>query len=98
MESQSVPGHEATREAGVLDRDLSGCPVKHLDFSSWRPMGSYWNLATELRLDCPHFVNTYADGAKGYWVFTQYDAVRDIYKNPQIFSSESITPRNASVG
>jgi cytochrome P450 len=91
MESQSVGGRETTA-VGVLDRDLGGCPVKHLDFSSSRPMGSYWNLAGELRLDCPHFVNTYAEGAKGYWVFTQYDAVRDIYKNPQIFSSESITP------
>jgi cytochrome P450 len=52
-------------------------------------MGSYWALAKELRLACPHFFNSYA---QGYWVFTQYDAVRDIYKNPDIFSSDSITP------
>ena len=76
----------------VLERELGGCPVKHLDFSSWQPMGSYWDLAKSLRLECPHFVNTYENGAKGYWVFTQHDAVRDIYKHPEIFSSESITP------
>jgi cytochrome P450 len=92
MESQSIGGAEAVAATAVLDRDLGGCPVKHLDFSSSRPIGSYWELAKDLRLDCPHFVNTYAEGSKGYWVFTQYDAVRDIYKNPQIFSSQSITP------
>ena len=77
---------------GTVERDLGGCPVKHLDFASWRPMGSYWQLAKDLRLACPHFYNTYGDGSSGYWVFTQYDAVRDIYKNPEIFSSESFTP------
>jgi cytochrome P450 len=89
-ENQTALGAEGGTQ--VLERELGGCPVKHLDFSSWRPMGSYWELAKELRLECPHFFNTYGDGSKGYWVFTQYDAVRDIYKNPQIFSSESITP------
>jgi cytochrome P450 len=76
----------------LIDRDLGGCPVKHLDFASERPMGAYWDLAKQLRLDCPAFFNTYGDGSKGYWVFTTYDAVRDIYKHPQIFSSASITP------
>jgi cytochrome P450 len=84
--------NDPTGATALIDRDLGGCPVKHLDFSTQRPMGAYWELAKELRLDCPHFFNTYGDGSKGYWVFTQYDAVRDIYKNPQIFSSESITP------
>lgn len=90
IDSQSAGGAEGA--AQLIDRDLGGCPVKHLDFSSWQPMGHYWDLAKELRLDCPHFFNTYGDGSKGYWVFTQHAAVRDIYKNPQIFSSESITP------
>jgi cytochrome P450 len=35
------------------------------------------------------FFNTFA---QGYWVFTRHDAVRDIYKTPELFSSESITP------
>jgi cytochrome P450 len=75
--------------AQAVGRELGGCPVKHFDFSAEKPMGTYWDLAKELRLACPHFFNTYA---QGYWVFTQYDAVRDIYKNPDIFSSDSITP------
>ena len=37
----------------------------------------------------PVFFNTFA---QGYWVFTRHDAVRDIYKTPELFSSESITP------
>jgi cytochrome P450 len=62
----------------------------HHDFSKQLPMGAYWALANELRESCPHFYNKYSGG--GYWVFTRYDAVRDIYKTPEIFSSESITP------
>jgi cytochrome P450 len=67
-----------------------GCPVHGHDFSASQDAGTYWKLANELRESCPHFYNTYADG--GYWVFTRYEAVRDIYKTPEIFSSESITP------
>ena len=47
-------------------------------------------LANELRESCPHFYNKYSGG--GYWVFTRHEAVKDIYKTPEIFSSESITP------
>ena len=50
---------------------------------------SHWQWADQLREDSPLYFNTYA---QGYWVFTRHDAVRDMYKNPQIFSSESITP------
>jgi cytochrome P450 len=70
--------------------DGGGCPVMHQDFAMTRDMGAYWALANELRESCPHFYNRYADG--GYWVFTRYEAVRDIYKTPEVFSSESITP------
>ena len=51
--------------------------------------GSHWQWADQLREDSPLYFNAYA---QGYWVFTRHDAVRDMYKNPQIFSSESITP------
>jgi len=68
----------------------SGCPVHNYDFSKTRELGSYWDWANELREGCPHFYNTFENG--GYWVFTRHDAVRDIYKTPEIFSSESITP------
>ena len=56
--------------------------------ASGRP-ASHWQWADQLREDSPLYFNTYA---QGYWVFTRHDAVRDMYKNPQIFSSESITP------
>jgi len=61
----------------------------HGDFSRIRQAGSHWQWADQLREGSPLYFNTYA---QGYWVFTRHDAVRDMYKNPQIFSSESITP------
>ncbi|HEX6388769.1 MAG TPA: cytochrome P450, partial [Solirubrobacteraceae bacterium] len=70
-------------------RDLGGCPVMHRDYSPPREFGSHWREAAELRESEPVYFNTYA---QGYWVFTRHDAVRDIYKTPEIFSSESITP------
>lgn len=73
-----------------IDRDVGGCPVMHHDFSQQRELGAHWELANELRESCPHFYNRYSEG--GYWVFTRHDAVRDIYKTPELFSSESITP------
>ncbi len=87
--SQGPNTVERESATATVGREHGGCPVKHLDFSPAKPIGSHWDLAKELRLECPHFFNTFA---QGYWVFTQYDAVRDIYKNPDIFSSESITP------
>jgi cytochrome P450 len=70
--------------------EVTGCPVMHEDFSKTRELGSYWKLANELRESCPHFYNKYEGG--GYWVFTRHEAVKDIYKTPEIFSSASITP------
>src|SRR5919108_370120 len=93
--TQAVPTPESGQRAPAIGRDLGGCPVKHFDFSPARPIGQHWELAKELRLACPHFFNAFA---QGYWVFTQYDAVRDIYKHPEIFSSESITPWEPNPG
>jgi cytochrome P450 len=70
-------------------RDVGRCPVMHRDFSRPEPAGSYWQEADRLREAGPLFFNTFA---QGYWVFTRHDAVRDIYKTPALFSSESITP------
>ena len=70
-------------------RDLGGCPVMHRDFAPAQAAGCHWELADELRETSPVFFNTFA---QGYWVFTRHDAVRDIYKTPELFSSESITP------
>ena len=79
-----LAGHDAT-----VERDLGGCPVMHRDFSGAQPAGCHWALADELRETGPVFFNTFA---QGYWIFTRHDAVRDIYKTPELFSSESITP------
>jgi cytochrome P450 len=79
----------AGRGCPVMHRDLGGCPVMHEDFSHPRPVGSYWRWATELREESPVYFNTFA---QGYWIFTRHDAVRDIYKTPELFSSESFTP------
>ena len=74
----------------VKGEEVTGCPVMHQDFSTTRNLGDYWALANDLRESCPHFYNKYSGG--GYWVFTRHEAVKDIYKTPEIFSSESITP------
>jgi cytochrome P450 len=72
----------------TVDREVR-CPVFHQDFSEPKPLGSYWALADRLREQGPLYFNSFA---QGYWIFTRYEAVKDIYKNPEIFSSESITP------
>ena len=73
----------------AVDRDLGGCPVMHRDFAPEQAAGCHWELGDELRETSPVYFNTFA---QGYWVFTRHDAVRDIYKTPELFSSESITP------
>ena len=67
----------------------NGCPVVHLDVSPTLEVGSYWHKADELRETGQIFFNTMA---QGYWMFTRYDEVREIYQHPELFSSESITP------
>src|SRR3954464_15495373 len=71
------------------ERKLGACPVIHRDFAPERPAGRHWQEADALREQSPAFFNAFA---QGYWVFTRHDAVRDIYKTPELFSSESITP------
>jgi cytochrome P450 len=70
-------------------RDLGGCPMIDLDPSPALEAGSYWQQADELREAGPAFFSTMGPG---FWVFTRYDAVREMYQHPEIFSSESITP------
>src|SRR3954463_8297648 len=73
----------------ISARVPAGCPVIHLDASPPLEVGSHWLKANELREISPTFFNTHA---QGYWVFTRYDEVREMYQPPEIFSSESITP------
>ena len=79
----------AVTAASIAARVAGGCPVMHEDFSPRRAAGTHWERADELREGSPVYFNTFA---QGYWIFTRHDAVRDIYKTPEIFSSESFTP------
>jgi cytochrome P450 len=65
-----------------------GCPVIRADYSEPMEACSYLRLADEMREQSPVFFNEFA---QGYWVFTRHDAVQDIYKREDLFSSESIT-------
>ena len=78
-----------TTSAEAVQRELGGCPVMHRDFAPQQAAGRHWELGDELRETSPVYFNTFA---QGYWVFTRHDAVRDIYKTHELFSSESITP------
>jgi cytochrome P450 len=80
--AQSANGGHGAEQHG-------GCPVVHMDFSSDREVGCHWQLAEEMREEAPAYYN---DFAQGYWIFTRHDAVRDIYKTPDLFSSESFVP------
>src|SRR6201990_2676229 len=78
-----------TLPSAAVGRELGGCPVMHRDFSRAQAAGCHWEQADELRESSPLYFNTFA---QGYWVFTRYDAVRDMYKTRDLFSSASITP------
>jgi cytochrome P450 len=80
---------ETTSETVAAARDMGGCPVIHLDPAPALEVGSYWQRADELRELAPAFFNSHGPG---YWVFTRHDEVKDVYRDPDLFSSESITP------
>ena len=63
----------------ISARVPAGCPVIHLDASPPLEVGSHWQKANELRETSPTFFNTHA---QGYWVFTRYDEVREMYQHP----------------
>ena len=73
----------------AVERDVGKCPVMHMDFAEPREACSYLRQADELREAGPLFFNEFA---QGYWIFTRHEQVRDIYRYPELFSSESITP------
>src|SRR6185312_11627735 len=83
--------HVAGEDQETAARSDLTCPVIHLDVSPPMTAGSYWQKADELREHSPAFFNAVG---QGYWIFTRYEQVRDMYQHPEIFSSESITPGN----
>lgn len=66
-----------------------GCPVIHEEFFAPREVGSHWALGDRLREEGTVHWNTQA---QGYWMFTGFEPVRDIYRQPDLFSSASLTP------
>ena len=72
-----------------LARELGGCPVVHLEVAAPADAGTHWRLADELRETGPRFFNTLA---QGFWMFTRHEQVKEIYQQPEIFSSESFIP------
>ena len=92
VKGDAVKGDAVKGEPEVgapVGRDIGRCPVIHMDPSPPMEAGSYWRQADELRETSDAFFNTMA---QGYWVFTRHEQVREIYKHPELFSSESITP------
>src|SRR5687768_16710169 len=88
------PQMSDVKDAGVeglppTGRDVGRCPVIHMDPSPPLEVGSYWQLADELRERGDAFFDTMA---QGFWVFTRHEQVREMYKHPELFSSESFTP------
>ena len=79
----------ASHPVEAVERDVGRCPVIHCDFAEPREACGYLRLADELREAGPLFFNTYA---QGYWIFTRHEQVRDIYRHPELFSSESMKP------
>jgi cytochrome P450 len=67
----------------------AGCPVTHFEIAPPRPAGFYHGKAVEFRDGGPIWMNTLA---QGFWLLTSYELVRDMYRNPAVFTSDSITP------
>ena len=79
---------EDTVGRSTVTRDVGQCPVKQFSVFSDQEAGRYWAQSDALREETPAFFN---DHAQGYWVVTRYDAVKDLYQNVDMFSSESFT-------
>ena len=77
-----------TVDASTVTRQLDGCPVKCFTVFDDQDAGRYWQEADALREETPAFFNAHA---QGYWVVTRYDAIKDLYQNVDLFSSESFT-------
>jgi cytochrome P450 len=88
VDEGAVVGTE-TEQIDVRATKIAHCPVVRADFSATLEAGSYWRMANEYRQMNPALFNSMA---QGYWIFTDHEHVRDMYRTPEVFSSESITP------
>ena len=64
-------------------------PVVDYDILSTRPAGSFFAECDQLRERHPFYFNTFA---QGFWTLTRYDALREAYQSPEIFTSDSFMP------
>lgn len=64
-------------------------PVVEYDILSTRPAGRFFAEIDELRERHPFYFNTLA---QGFWTLTRYDAVREAYQLPEVFTSDSFMP------
>src|SRR5271165_4122404 len=74
--------------SSVIERS-SGCPVMHLNLAENQPAGFHVDSASEYRDGGPVWVNTYA---QGFWVLTSQEYLLDMYRQPDIFTNDSVQP------
>jgi cytochrome P450 len=79
---------DETVDARTVSRDVGSCPVKCFTVFDDQEAGRYWAESDALREETPAFFN---DHAQGYWVVTRYEAIKDLYQDVDLFSSESFT-------
>lgn len=78
-----------TAEGRVEHRGDVRCPIMEFDYAPVRPAGYYHEQTKVLRDGGPKYFNTLA---QGFWMFTNYDACRDILQRSDLFNSESFVP------
>jgi cytochrome P450 len=81
---------EETTESIIERARAAGCPVEHFDIAPSMPAGFYHKKATEFRDGGPIWVDSLS---QGFWILTTFDLVREMYRTPEIFTSDSITPQ-----
>ena len=65
----------------------AGVEVRAYDFTRATEVGEHWAELDELRESHPFFWSTHAEG---FWVIASPGAVRDAYRDPELFSSTRV--------
>ena len=71
------------------DAATSGCPVHTYSPHEYRPVGEWASFYDGLRDEAPVVRNTFAGG---YFVLTRYEDILTAYQNPDVFSTNAVTP------
>ena len=75
--------------SGAHDPTSADWPVVEYDVTSIRSAGSFFAESDAFRERHPFYWNTLA---QGFWTITRYDAVREAYQMPEVFTSDSFMP------